>query len=59
MTVDEMDTFTLLRWSALLDGVNMIYDKGLECGLRDDQISLKQTHLSKYIDESTERVRVH
>ena len=58
MTVQDMDKFTLLRWVALLDGVNLIYNKGLECGLTDDQISLKQTHLTKYIDESTERVRI-
>lgn len=58
MTVEEMDTFVLLRWSALIDGVNMIYDKAEECDLDIENINLKQNHLIKYIDESSERVKV-
>lgn len=57
MTVDEMDRFTILRWSALMDGINMIYDKAEKNGISEDEITFKQNHIVRYIDETTERVR--
>ena len=58
MSTQEMDRFTLLRWKALMSGVDMIYDKSMECGLTERQVSIKQTHLVKFIDESTETVKL-
>jgi hypothetical protein len=58
MTVEEMDKFTLLRWSALLESVNMIYDKAEKNGIPEDKITFKQNHIVRYIDETTERVKV-
>jgi len=58
MTVDEMDVFTLKRWSALLEGVNMIFDTAEKNKISEDKITFKQNHLVKYIDETTERVKV-
>lgn len=52
-----MDKFTILRWNALIEGVNMILDKAEENGLEPERVTLKQNHLVKYIDETTERVR--
>lgn len=58
MTATEMDKFTVLRWSALIDAVNLIYNTSEKCGLNEDNIILKQNHLIKYIDEVTEKVRL-
>lgn len=58
MSILEMDNFTLLRWQALLDGVNIIYDKTIECGLSEEKVALRQTHLVRFIDERTEKVKV-
>lgn len=58
MNIDEMDKFTLLRWSALIDAVNMIYDKSEGCGIDIDSINLKQNHLIRFIDEKTEKIKV-
>ena len=58
MSIQEMDNFTLLRWKALLDGVNIIYDKTEDCGISEDNVSLRQTHLVRFIDERTEKVKV-
>ncbi len=58
MTVDEMDVFTLKRWSALLEGLNMISDTAEKNKISKDNITFKQIHLVKYIDETTERVKV-
>lgn len=58
MSVQEMDDFTILRWKALLDGVNLIYDKTIECGIPVDKVSLRQTHLVRFIDEYTEKVKI-
>lgn len=55
--IEEMDKFTILRWKALIEGVNMILDKAEENGLDADQVTLKQNHLVRYIDETTERIR--
>lgn len=52
-----MDRFTILRWSALMDGINMIYDKAEKNGISEDEITFKQNHIVRYIDETTERVR--
>lgn len=58
MTVDEMDKFTVLRWAALFEGVNMIFDKAEKNGISEDAVTFKQNHIVRYIDETTERVRV-
>ena len=58
MTVEEMDKFTIKRWSALIDAVNIVYDKTEKCGIDVAKIVLKQNHLVRYIDETTERIRV-
>ena len=57
MNINEMDKFTLLRWSALIDAVNIIYDKAEGCGINADNINLKQNHLIKFIDEKSEKVK--
>ena len=56
-TINEMDKFTILRWSALMDGVNMILDKAEENGLEPEDVTLKQNHLIRYVDETTERIK--
>lgn len=58
MIVEEMDTFTLKRWSALIDAVNIIYDKSEKCGIPEKDMTLKQNHLVKYIDDITETIRL-
>ena len=58
MRTQDMDDFTLLRWMALLDGVNLIYNKSEECGITEDRVSLRQTHLARFIDEYTEKVKL-
>ena len=58
MQLKDMDDFTLLRWKALLEGVNLIYDKTEECGIPLDKVSLRQTHLVRFIDEHTEKVKI-
>jgi hypothetical protein len=58
MTVKEMDKFTVKRWSALIDAVNIVYDKSEKCGVAEKDIVLKQNHLVRYVDETTERIRV-
>lgn len=55
--IEQMDKFTILRWNALIEGVNMILDKAEENGLEPERVTLKQNHLVKYIDETTERIR--
>jgi hypothetical protein len=57
INTSDMDKFTLLRWAALIDGVNMIYNKASENGISENNINLKQNHLIRYIDERTERIR--
>ena len=57
MSINEMDKYTILRWGALMDGVTLILDKAEENGLSEDQVTIKQNHLVKYIDETTERIK--
>lgn len=52
-----MDKFTLLRWSALIDGVNMIMDKAEKSNINLELLNFKQNHIVKFIDEKTERVK--
>ena len=58
MTVEDMDKFTILRWSALLEGINLIYDKAEKNGISEENVTFKQNHIIRYIDETTERTRV-
>jgi hypothetical protein len=56
-TINEMDKFTILRWNALMEGVNMILDKAEDNGIAPEDVTLKQNHLIRYVDETTERIR--
>lgn len=56
--VDQMDKFEIFRWVALIEGVNKIYDKSDEYNIKEEDVVLKQNHLVRYIDETTERIRV-
>ena len=58
MTAENMDKFTILRWTALIEGVNMILDMAEDNGIDPDDVALKQHHLVRYIDETTERVKI-
>ena len=58
MDAKEMDEFTIKRWAALIDGVNLIYNNAEKCGVKESRVVLKQGHLVKYIDEVTEKVRL-
>ena len=58
-SVDKMDKFTLLRWNALYNGVNLICDTAKERGLTDANANLKQAYLIKYIDEVTEKTKLY
>jgi len=40
-----------------MDGVNMILDKAEENGLEPEDVTLKQNHLIRYVDETTERIK--
>jgi len=53
--VEDMDTYTLKRWGALLDGLDLIDAKAEEL---DMNVGLRRHHLIRYIDEVTEKVRV-
>lgn len=57
MQLKDMDKFTLLRWSALIDGVNMIMDKAEKSNINLELLNFKQNHIVKFIDEKTERVK--
>ena len=57
MQLKDMDKFTLLRWSALIDGVNMIMDKAEKSNINLELFNFKQNHIVKFIDEKTERVK--
>ena len=49
MTTEDMDEFTIKRWATLIMGVNLIYDTATKCGVPDDEVTLKQNYLVKYI----------
>lgn len=56
--VEDMDKYELKRWAALIEGVNLIVDKGLKSGIAFGDIEFKQNHLVTFIDEKTERIRL-
>lgn len=56
--VEDMDLFTLKRWTALIEGVNLIYTSAAKAGIAPDDVTLKQHHLLTYIDEITEKIRI-
>ena len=58
MNTEQMDIFTLKRWGALIDAVNTIYDVAEKNGMDLEEVTLKQNHLVRYVDESTEKVRI-
>ena len=50
--VDEMSDFTLARWAALVEAVNVVADMAEEKGVKFKKISLKQPALRKYVDST-------
>lgn len=54
----KMDAFTIKRWSALIDGVNLIYDKAESHGLDIKNVTIKQNSLVKFVDEVSETIRL-
>lgn len=49
--IDSMDNFQLARWSALVEGVNLIYDKADEKQIKK-KLYIKQPALKKYVDST-------
>lgn len=57
-SVNEMDEYTLKRWMALIEGVNLICNNAKKYGIPEDQVDFKQNHLVDYIDEHTEKIHM-
>jgi methyl coenzyme M reductase alpha subunit len=55
-TVDEMDEYTLKRWSALIDGMSIISEYAKKHGIDAGEVDFKQNYLIDYIDEQTEHI---
>jgi len=55
---NELDKFSIPRWIALADCVNLIYDTAEKNGIDADTVTLKQNHIVKYIDEVTEKIKL-
>lgn len=53
--VDEMDEYTLKRWSTLIDGVRLIESESKKLKVKAE---FRQHLLVSYIDERTEKIRV-
>lgn len=56
--LNNADEFTLKRWSALIDGVNMIMDHGEKKGIDPEKITFKQSSLLNFIEERTEKIKI-
>lgn len=56
--VSQMDTYTLKRWFAFIEGVNLICKQAAKNGINEDDIEFKQNYLVQYIDEQSERIRL-
>lgn len=50
----EKDIYTLSRWAALFESVNMIADKAEEKKLNFDSIELKPLKILEYVDSTSD-----
>lgn len=57
-SVKDMDVYTIKRWAALIEGVQLISAEAKRKGIPDDQIEFKPNHLVSYIDERTEKIKL-
>jgi len=54
--IDKMNSFTLSRWAALMEGVNVIADKALDRGISLEEIEFKQPAISKYVESTCDTI---
>jgi hypothetical protein len=54
--IDKMSLYSLCRWSALEEAVNIIGDKAEDRGIPFENIELKPLDLYKYIDNASDKI---
>ena len=54
--VEEMTSFQLARWAALVDGVNLVAEKADERNIKFDDINFRQLALQKYVDSTCDNI---
>jgi hypothetical protein len=54
--VDQMDLYSLCRWSSLKDAIDIIGEKCEEKHLDFDSVEIKPLDLLKYVDYMTDEV---
>jgi hypothetical protein len=54
--ISKMTLYSLCRWSALEEAVNIIGDKAEDRGIPFEKIDLKPLDLYKYIDNASDKI---
>lgn len=54
--INKMSLYSLCRWSALEEAVNIIGDKAEDRGIPFENIELKPLDLYKYIDTASDKI---
>lgn len=54
--INKMSLYSLCRWTALEEAVNIIGDKCEDKGISFDQVELKPLDLFKYIENATDKI---
>jgi hypothetical protein len=54
--INKMSLYSLCRWSALEEAVNIIGDKAEDRGIPFETIELKPLDLYKYIDKASDKI---
>lgn len=52
--IEDMDTYSLCRWSALKDAIDIIADKCDEKKIDFDAYDIKPLDILKYVDKATD-----
>lgn len=54
--VEQLNEFQVARWTALIEGLNIIADKAKESGISFREMDINPSDLREYVDKASDRI---